>query len=407
MTAVLYDAIVVGAGPAGNMAALRLSQQGRHVAVIDWRHDIGDKLCTGIVGIECVRRFPPDGRHVIREAKGATIVSPSGKRYHIERDDPQAFIIDRVAYVGDLAHKAAAAGAELILGLRVNEVEVTKTAVSVSTTDGNGRGSLSARLLLLTSGFGSPLVRAAGLRNGRNGDYMAGVQAEVVADGVVKEPEVYLGQRVAPGSFGWLVPLDGSRALAGIISRQRLNGHMDDLLSGLRAQGRIREMTKGPSHWGVPVRPAQRTYTDRVLVAGDAAGHVKPTTGGGIYYALLSGELAGETAADALRSGDLSAGSLRLYERRWKSLFGRELTIDYYARLLYESLRDEQIDRLLEEIWDSGLHDELIDPPDFSFDWHGRLILKALKHRRIGAVLRSFGPLAGSFVSRLTRARLK
>ena len=407
MTAVLYDAIVVGAGPAGNMAALRLSQQGRRVAVIDWRHDIGDKLCTGIVGIECVKRFPPDGRHVIREAKGATIVSPSGKRYHIERDDPQAFIIDRVAYVGDLAHKAAAAGAELILGLRVNEVEVTKTAVSISTTDGNGRSSLSARLLLLTSGFGSPLVRATGLRNGGSGDYMAGVQAEVVADGIVGEPEVYLGQRVAPGSFGWLVPLDGSRALAGIISRQKLNGHMDDLLSGLREQGRIREMTKGPSHWGVPVRPVQRTYTDRVLVAGDAAGHVKPTTGGGIYYALLSGELAGETATDALRSGDLSAGSLRLYERRWKSLFGRELTIDYYARLLYESLRDEQIDRLLEEIWDSGLHDELIDPPDFSFDWHGRLILKALKHRRIGAVLRSFGPLAGSFVSRLTRARLK
>ena len=407
MTAVLYDAIVVGAGPAGNMAALRLSQQGRRVAVVDWRHDIGDKLCTGIVGIECVKRFPPDDRHVIREAKGATIVSPSGKRYHIEKDDPQAFIIDRVAYVGSLAQKAAAAGAELILGLRVNHVEVTDTAVSVSTADGNGRGSLSARLLLLTSGFGSPLVRAAGLRNGRSGDYMAGVQAEVVADGVVREPEVYLGKRVAPGSFGWLVPLKGSRALAGIISRQKLNGHMDGFMSGLREQGRVREMTKGPSHWGVPVRPAQRTYGDRVLAAGDAAGHVKPTTGGGIYYALLSGELAGQTAADALRSGDLSAGSLRLYERRWKSLFGRELTIDYYARLLYESLGDEQIDRLLAEIWDSGLHDELIDPPDFSFDWHGRLILKALKHRRIGAVLRSFGPLAGSFVSRLTRARLK
>ena len=403
----MYDAIVVGAGPAGNIAALRLSQQGHHVAVVDWRHDIGDKLCTGIVGIECVNRFPPDDRHFIREAKGATIVSPSGKRYYIERDEPQAFIIDRVAYVSALAQKAAAAGAELILGLRVNNVEVTETAVSVSTTDGNGRASLSARVLLLTSGFGSPLVRAAGLRTDGNGDYMAGVQTEVTVEGAAKEAEIYLGERVAPGSFGWLVPLDGSRALAGIISRQRLNGHMDHFLSGLRAQGRMGEMTKTPSRWGVPIRPAQRTYADRVLVAGDAAGHVKPTTGGGIYYALLSGELAGETAAEALRSGDLSAGSLRLYERRWKSLFGRELTIDYYARLLYESLKDEQIDRLLAEIWDSGLKDELIGPPDFSFDWHGRVILKALKHRRLGAVLRSFGPLAGPFVSRLTRVKLR
>ena len=405
MIAVLYDAIVVGAGPAGNIAALRLSQQGHRVAVVDWRHDIGDKLCTGIVGIECVKRFPPDERHVIREAKGATIVSPSGRRYHIEREEPQAFIIDRVAYVRALARKAAAAGAELVLGFRVNQVDVTDTAVTVSAGGGSGR-RLSARLLLLTSGFGSPLVRAAGLQNGRNGDYMAGVQAEVtVNDCAVEDAEVYLGKRVAPGSFGWLVPLDGSRALAGIISRQKLNGHMDDFLSGLRAQGRVREMTKGPSNWGVPIRPAQRTYADRVLVAGDAAGHVKPTTGGGIYYALLSGELAGETAADALACGDLSAGRLRLYERRWKSLFGRELTIDYYARLLYESLEDEQIDRLLAEIWDSGLKDELIDPPDFSFDWHGRVILKALKHRRLGAVLRSFGPVAGQFLSRLARAK--
>ena len=405
MTAVLYDAIVVGAGPAGNIAALRLAEQGYHVAVVDWRRKIGDKLCTGIVGIECVRRFPPEDRHVIREACGATIVSPSGRRYHIERDEPQAFIVDRVAYVGSLAQNAAAAGAELILGPRVTDIEVTETAVSISTIDGNGRARLSARLLLLTSGFGSPLVRSAGLRNGSDGDYMAGVQAEVMVDGEVEDAEVYLGERVAPGSFGWLVPLDGSRGLAGIISSQKLNGHMDDFLSRLREQGRVREMTKGPSRWGVPLRPAPRTYADRVLVAGDAAGHVKPTTGGGIYYALLSGELAGETAAGALRSGDLSAGRLRLYERRWKSLFGRELTIGYYARRLYESLKDDQIERLLSEIWDSGLKDDLTGPPDFSFDWHGRVILKALKHRRLGAVLRSFGPIAGPLVSRLTRAR--
>ena len=403
MTPVLYDAIVVGAGPAGNIAALRLAQQGHRVALVDWRHDIGDKLCTGIVGIECVKRFPPDDRHVIREAKSATIVSPSGRRYHVEREEPQAFIIDRVAYVRALARRAADAGAEFILGSRVNQVDVADRAVTVSA---GGSSSLSARLLLLTSGFGSPLVKAAGLKNGRNGDYMAGVQAEVVLnDGAVEDAEVYLGERVAPGSFGWLVPLDGSRALAGIISRQKLNGHMDDFLSGLRAQGRVREMTKGPSNWGVPIRPAQRTYADRVLVAGDAAGHVKPTTGGGIYYALLSGELAGEAAADALRSGDLSASRLQLYERRWKSLFGRELSVGYHARMLYESLEDEQIDRLLAEIWDSGL-DELMAPPDFSFDWHGRVILKALKHRRLGAVLRSFGPVAGPFLSRLGRARL-
>ena len=402
----MHDAIVVGAGPAGNIAALRLSQQGHRVAVVDWRHDIGDKLCTGIIGIECVRRFPPDDCHIIREAKAATIVSPAGKRYFIEKEEPQALIIDRVAYVGALARQAEAAGAQYILGPRVNDIEVGETAVSVSTTGVNGDKTLSARLLVLASGFGSPLLKAIGLQNGKNPEYMAGAQAEVVVDGV-EVTEVYLGNQIAPGSFGWLVPLADSRALAGVVSRTSLNGHMDDFLSGLRAHGRVREVTKGPSRWGVPLRPVPRTYADRVLVAGDAAGLVKPTTGGGIYYALLSGELAAETAGEALSAGDVSARRLRQYEKRWKSLFGRELKIGYYARLLYEALGDEQIDRLLAELWTSGLKDELIDPREFSFDWHGRVILKALNHRHLGAVFRSFGPLAVPLVSRLTRAKLR
>ena len=402
----MHDAIVIGAGPAGNIAALHLAQRGHRVAVVDWRHDIGDKLCTGIIGVECVRHFPPDDRHIIREAKGATIVSPAGKRYSIEKEEPQALIIDRVAYVGALAQKAEEAGAEYILGPRVNEIEVRETAVSVSTTGANGYGSLSAQLLVLASGFGSPLLKAVGLQNGKSGDYMAGAQAEVVVDGV-DDTEVYLGAQIAPGSFGWLVPLTDSRALAGVVSRRSLNGHMDDFLSGLRAQGRVREVTKGPSRWGVPLRPVPRTYADRVLVAGDAAGLVKPTTGGGIYYALLSGELAAETADEALNAGDLSARRLRQYEKRWKSLLGRELKVGYYARLLYEALGDEQIDRLLAELWTSGLKDELINPREFSFDWHGRVILKALNHRHLGALFRSFGPLASPLVSWLTRARLR
>ncbi len=385
------------------MAALRLSERGHRVAVVDWRHDIGDKLCTGIVGIECGRRFPPDEGHVIREAKAATIVSPAGRRYSIERREPHALIIDRVSYVAALARRAEAAGAELILGPRVSRVEVSDSDVSVTVSCGKGRDSLSARLLVLASGFGSPLVRAAGLPNGRNDGYMTGVQAEVIVDGV-EDTEVYLGERIAPGSFGWLVPLDGSRALAGIVSRKRLNGHMDRFLSDLRSDGRVREVTKGPARWGIPLRPAQRTYADRVLVVGDAAGLVKPTTGGGIYYALLSGEIAAETAAEALSAGDLSARRLRGYERGWKAVFGRELTVGYYARMLYEALRDDQIDRLQSELWSSGLKDDLIDQREFSFDWHGGVILKALNHRRLGALFRSFGPLTGAFVSRLTRA---
>ncbi|MCI0896452.1 MAG: NAD(P)/FAD-dependent oxidoreductase, partial [Chloroflexi bacterium] len=70
------DVIVVGAGPAGNNTALGLATRGHAVTVIDWRHDIGDKLCTGLVGRECIRRFPIDPEHVLREPRSAMVMAP-------------------------------------------------------------------------------------------------------------------------------------------------------------------------------------------------------------------------------------------------------------------------------------------------------------------------------------------
>ena len=70
----MYDAIIVGAGPAGNVAALRLSSKGHRVAVLDWRFDIGDKLCTGIVGTECGEAFPIPNELIYRQANSATFI---------------------------------------------------------------------------------------------------------------------------------------------------------------------------------------------------------------------------------------------------------------------------------------------------------------------------------------------
>ena len=127
----MREVIVIGAGPAGNIAAHRLASLGHSVLVLDWRQDIGDKLCTGIIGTECADRFPPQEAHVYLRANTATVVSPRGNRYRVVRDEPQAYVIDRVAYVDEMARQAIAAGAEYELGVRVSNVEVTEGGVSV------------------------------------------------------------------------------------------------------------------------------------------------------------------------------------------------------------------------------------------------------------------------------------
>ena len=413
-----YDAIVVGAGPAGNQTALSLAESGRRVAVLDWRRDpsaihsassgqdsgqaVGDKLCTGIIGIDCARRFPPDDSVVRHRANAATVVSPAGSRYRIARVEPQATVIDRAAYVAGIARRAMDAGAEYRLGERVTGVEVRPGGVEVSTGSeaGRGRGRLCGQMLVIASGFRSPLLDMAGLPRGGPRDLMIGSQVEVEADGV-EDAEVYLGRSIAPGSFGWLVPTGKSTALAGLMSQKRLNGHMDDFLRCLSREGRLRRVSGRVRSWGIPLRPPPRTFADRVLVVGDAAGQVKPTTGGGIYYARLSGELAGETACGAFAASDFSARRLAGYERAWKALLGRELRVGYFARLLYSTLDDSQIERLLSRVVGDGMCDELVGSRDFSFDWHSETILRAAGNREFRSLLLSLGPVAAPSLARL------
>ena len=400
----LYYAIVIGAGPAGNMAALRLAEKGHRVAVVDPRHDMGNKLCTGIVGIDCVKNFPPEKNQIYGEARSATIVAPSGKTYSIEKDTPQAFIIDRVSYIKSIAEKASNAGAEYILGPRATSIHNTQfnTVVNLNGT----KNKLISKIVIVTSGFGSPLVKQLGIQTESTDDYLAATQAEITSNNL-HQTEVYLGTKVMPGSFGWVVPLVDGKALAGLIGPKINKGQMNHFLSLLRSRNKIIDVTKKPTSWGVPIKPLKQTYRERTLIAGDAAGLTKPATGGGIYYSLISGELAAQTASEAVNSGDFSTKKMSGYQQQWESVLGQELTIGHNARLLYQSLEDEQIDQLLDHLWTSGTKDELTNPLEFSFDRHSWAILKTINHRQISPLLKSFGPLARPFINRILRTASK
>ena len=151
----MEDVIVVGAGPAGNNAALALAGQGYSVTVIDWRSDIGNKVCTGIIGQECARRFPIDPELVHREACSARVVGPSDSTVRFDTPAPKAKIIDRVAYVASFAQRAQSAGARYLLGQRVIKVNRDRQGVSVSTE----QSVYHAKSLVLAAGFGSSLNR--------------------------------------------------------------------------------------------------------------------------------------------------------------------------------------------------------------------------------------------------------
>ncbi|MFB3097337.1 MAG: geranylgeranyl reductase family protein [Dehalococcoidia bacterium] len=390
------DVVVVGAGPAGNNAALELASRGFGVRVIDSRVNIGDKLCTGIIGAECARRFPLDSDLVYHEARSAKLVTPEKATLYFSVATPQAKIVDRVSYVASFAHRAEAAGATYHLGQRVLEINPEGSGVSIRTDQNHYR----ARSVIIAAGFGTPLTNNLGL--GKVADFVTAVQAEA-AIGDEDQVEVHLGQKVAPGFFSWIVPTRPGRALVGLLTRHKAQKHMDDFLRRLESEGRIGQVIKEPSSWGIPLRPLKHTLRDRILVVGDAAGQVKPTTGGGIYYSLLSSEIAADVLAGALSTGDLSSRYLSSYQRRWKELLGQELETGYSARRMYEYMSDNQINSLARQADRNGLQQELINSPELSFDWHSQMIDKVMHHPMLGGMLGLVNPLLATLAHRPNR----
>jgi flavin-dependent dehydrogenase len=137
----------------------------------------------------------------------------------------------------------------------------------------------------------------------------------------------------------------------------------------------------------LPLGPVARTFSDRVLAVGDAAGLVKPTTGGGIYYGLLSGQIAATVLADALRDNDLRDARLREYETRWRERLGAEIRIGLAFRTIASRLNDKAVDAIVELARVDGVVPMLRRTADFN--WHRQSALALLKHSQFRRIVLS------------------
>ena len=291
-------------------------------------------------------------------------------------------MMDRAAFDLAMARKAQDAGAQYIFNHTVHDINVTREGVEVHC--GEEEREISAKAVVIASGSGTRLTEKLGL--GEITDFVGGAQVEV-ATKERDEVEVYSGRDTAPGFFAWLVPTAAGNARVGLLSRRTPDKYLKKLLERLATEGKIVPGEWTPSYGAIPLRPLPRTYGARVLVVGDAAGQVKPTTGGGIYYGLLCADIAANVLGEALKQNDLSEKKLSRYEREWKRKIGRELTVGYWARRLYERLSDRQVDRLFDVVKNNRIDEALLEARDVSFDWHSRAIVKLLGRAVVSRVL--------------------
>jgi len=388
-----YDVLIIGAGPAGSRVACRLAGLGYKVAVLEKNEGIGDHVCcTGIVSRECGELFDIPQACILQAANSARLFAPSGEFLNIRKDEVQAYILDRAAFDRCLAEKAQDEGAEYLMASYVRDIAVSAEEVRVRVVrqahharypvrpelvEGRGEAlTLRGKVAIVANGFPSRLPQKLGL--GQIKDFIIGAQTEVETNGI-QEIEVYFSQRIAPGFFAWLVPISQQRARAGLFSRESPGDRLSQFLAQLAAQGKISPAEHRITYDGIPLRPLPRTYGERVLVVGDAAGQVKPTTGGGIYYGLLCADMAAEAIHEAFGANDFSRKKLAYYEKTWKGKLGRDLQVGYFARRLYNRLSDRRINKIFDIVRENNIHEALLDSPHFSFDRHGELILEGLK----------------------------
>ena len=338
----IYDVIVIGAGPAGCMAATTLGKKGMHVLLIDKDRFPRDKSCGGGLPLRTLIQYPflKDLDIIESTTYGGYLYSPSLKyKVKIIYDEPIIAMVLRNRFDEALAHHAMKNGAEFRDGMAATHIEIKKDGVVVTLKDDS---QVHAQMIIGADGFNSITTQKIGLHDRNRNRAISIVEEFPLSKEMIKKYyneerfiHIHSALKGLQG-YGWVFPKKDHINI-GIIdyqinntfatSKYGIRDFFKSYLSLLREEGIIpNDIVSNKLRGGVlPVSPLEKTYADRALICGDAAGFINPVSGEGIYYAIRSGEIAANVAIEALKGKDLSEGFLAKYEQIWKKDFGREI----------------------------------------------------------------------------------
>lgn len=327
------DVAIVGAGPSGCAAAITLGRRGYRVVLIDRATFPRDKPCGDYCDPGAVEALgelaclAPVLRAGASRIDGMRIVAQDGTAIHPHFPAGNGLLLRRLALDAELVHAASRAGVKIIDGTRVVDVLAGADRVTVQTD--RRLPPLTAALAIVCDGMHTAIGRRLGL--------LAGIPAQRYTIGAYfsgldgpPQGELHLGldRYCGVARFGGGLA-NVCMALPRGALRHRPADHafsealrafprLADELSPARRESSYR--SSGPIGFRT-----NRMVAGRVMLAGDAAAQVDPMTGQGIFFALRSGMLAAETAADTLASGAFTTAGLRAYTRRRRETFGPKL----------------------------------------------------------------------------------
>jgi geranylgeranyl reductase family protein len=327
-----YDAIVVGAGPAGSVTAYRLASAGASVLLVDKARFPRDKPCGGGLTLRAVKELPIDVTPVVEHVVDRMQLRLQyGPWYERRSTGPLILMTQRRRLDAFLAERAAAAGAEFRDGTKVTDVATSTDGVEV-TLDGervgaevligaDGANGVSARMLSLG---GEPVYGVALEGN---------LPYEAIAPGRYRNKAV-IELAVLPGGYGWVFP-KGDHANFGVGGWERTGPTLRAELRRLCAEHEVPDarLESIRGHRLPLRRPDAPLARGRALVVGDAAGLVDPLWGDGMYEAFVSSRLAADAARSLLEG---RATTVEGYDPALRSALGRLAGASWNAKLAFD-----------------------------------------------------------------------
>jgi len=359
------DVVVVGAGPAGSLAARTAAEKGTQVILLEEHPEVGRPVfCAEGLSLNGIKDagVKPEPPIVCQEISKARVYAPDMNFVELTSSDWRGFTLNRDVFDRALSENAVKAGAELMTSTRVTDVIKDGGTVTGVKAISNGEPlQLLAKIVVGADGHASVVRKKAGFRR-----WFPDVCtcAQFRLGGLsLDEPEVndfFLSSEIAPGGYAWVFPKSGEVANVGLgVRRVHTAPPIHYLRKWVSSDPRFKDAEIQLVNGGIcPVSGnLDKTVDDGVILCGDAAGQLIPMTGAGIHSGVEAGKMAGDTAARAVQEGDVSATRLSEYERHFEEYWGKRIKDSRRVIEMLDKFSDENLNTLAKVV----THEDVIN----------------------------------------------